>query len=79
MRKLLIAAVLIIALPITGFSNSSTIASATEPLNLPSNITIETQNSIRKPDQIKVQVTLDTTIPDPIDRDYIITVLIHSR
>ena len=79
MRKLLIVAVLIIALPLTGLSNSSTVASATEPLNLPSKIGIETQNSIRKPDQIKVQVILDTTIPDPIDRDYIITVLIHSR
>ena len=79
MHKLIIASVLIIAVPLTGFSNNSTVASATESLGLPSQISVVTQGTIRKPDQIKVQVVLDTTIPDPIDRDYIITVVIHSR
>jgi hypothetical protein len=79
MHKLLVTAVLIIAVPLTGFSNGMTVASATESLNLPSEITVVTQSTIRKPDQIKVQVILDTTIPEQIDRDYVITVLIHSR
>jgi hypothetical protein len=79
MHKLLIATVLIIAVPLTGFSNSSTVASATESLSLPSQISVVKQGTLRKPDQIKVQVILDTTIPDQIDRDYIITVVIHSR
>jgi len=63
---------------IIGQLSSINVAGANNQVDFPSQISIEIQNSFKKPDEIKVQVILDKQIPDPIDRDYVITLLIYA-